>query len=136
MSIEAAIIARVAATASLVTLVGTRVSPIVVPQSAALPAIAYQLVSDVREEVMGVNAGIRRARVQLTILADTYASALAVSAAVETAFNRYRGTSASVVVQDCFIENTASGLDPQSGQEAGEGTMSRTMDLLFHYEAA
>lgn len=135
MSLEAALVARVAATSSLVSLIGARCFPVLVPETAMLPAIAYSLVSDVREEVMGVNAGLRHARVQLTILANTYAQALGIQAACEMAFNRYRGTSAGVVIQDTFIENTAAGLDSGSGQEAGEGTMTRTMDLLFHYEA-
>lgn len=137
-NIEAALVARAAATASLTALIGSspmRLAPVVVPESMTGDAIAYQLISDVREEVMGVNAGLRHARIQLTILASTYPAALAIGNACETAFNRFRGTAGGVVVQDTFIENSAAGLDSESGQEAGEGTMSRTMDLLFHYEA-
>lgn len=137
MSIEAALFARAGAVAALTNLIGSspvRVAPLVVPEGMALPAIAYQRISGTREETMGVRATLKHARFQLTILGSTYAEALAVDAACEEAFDRFRGTVAGVVIQDTFIENQADGSDPQSGQEDGEGTMSRTMDLLFHYE--
>ena len=138
MSIEAALFARASAVPELTALIGSnpvRLAPVVVPEAMPLPAIAYQLVSETRDETMGVRSSLKHARVQFTILADDYATALAVDAACETAFDRWRGTAAGVVVQDTFIENSAAGLDSETGQENGEGTMTRTKDLLFHYEA-
>ena len=115
MSIDAALFARASAVSALTALIGTnpvRLAPIVVPEGWARPAIAYQLVSDTRAEAMTARASLKHARFQVTLLADDYPSLLALDAAVETAFDRWRGTSAGVVVQDTFIENSTDGLDP------------------------
>jgi hypothetical protein len=138
-TIRDAIRARGGAISALTSLIGTtpvRLAPVIVPEKWPLPAIAYQVISDVREECMGASAGLRHARVQFTILATDFPSAVAVSEALDTTFSRWRGSGAGVVVQDTFIESTADGLDPETGQESGEGTATITKDILFHYEAA
>lgn len=136
--IEKALVARAQAVPGVTNLIGSapmRLSPNIVPRAYALPAAAYQLVSDVRWEAMGVNAGIRRARVQVTCLADTYLAARDLAVAFDAAFNRYRGTSASVVIQDTRIENMRGDLDETAGLEKGEGVAMASLDILFDYEA-
>lgn len=135
--IEAAFAAKALGTAGITSLIGTspaRIYPNAIPQTATLPAATYQLVSDVREECMVANAGVRHARIQVTAVASTYLAARTIADAFAAAFNRWSGTSASTVVQQCWIENAAGNLDQNVGLEAGAGIALATLDLLFDYE--
>lgn len=124
---EAAVYARATAHAGLAALVGTRVYPSNLPQSPTLPAVAYTRISRSRESVMGIDTDLARGRYQLTVFAPTYLVAKLVLEQIRAAFQRYRGTSAGVVVDETFIENDRDGYDPTLGLHAP------SIDILMHY---
>jgi hypothetical protein len=105
VSIEDAVYARLTAVAGVTALIATRVYPVRVPQNPTYPLASYQKISDVPAHAMGSDAGVRTARVQVTAWGATYDDAKNVAIQVVAALSRFRGTSASVVVQDVFFEN-------------------------------
>jgi hypothetical protein len=85
-TIEEGLYAALTGNARVAGLVGERVYPEVIPQEAALPAMAYQRVSGPRPVGHGGGLGMGEARIQLTITAETYREAKAAAAAVRDLF--------------------------------------------------
>lgn len=102
---EEAVYARLTAHAGTAALVGARVYPLKLPQTPTLPAVTYQRISATRESAMGSDTGITRARFQVTSHAASYSGVKALAEQVRQALQRYSGTSATVTVHDCFLEN-------------------------------
>jgi hypothetical protein len=77
------------------------------PERQALPAVAYQVVSDTPVHASGADAPNRAARIQINSYGDKqegaagYGSAKAVAVQVHAALSRYSGT----VGSDAVIEN-------------------------------
>lgn len=126
MSAEA-LYARATAHAGLTALIGTRVYPGTLPQSTALPAVAYSRISRSRESVMGVDTDLARARYQLTAFARTPLAAKNVIEQIRACFQRWRGTAAAVVVDDVFISDDRDGYDQTLELHAP------SIDILMHY---
>lgn len=100
--VESAVYAILKAAGGVTALVGggasPRIYPNVVPQDVAVPAIAYQRISTYRRPVLDGAASLIRPRVQLTILANSYAAAKATAAACMAALDGYRGSIGGVSV--------------------------------------
>jgi len=108
-------------------LVSSRVYPTMIPQEVPLPAIAYQRVSGPRDRYHNGAAGWARARIQLTIMAEKYAEAKTVVAAVRDLFP-FRGEFGGLVnVAGAWVENEVDGWGPQI-----EAPTVR-LDLFFIY---
>lgn len=72
---------------AIAALVGTRISPLRLPQESTFPAITYQRISTVRDEMVGSYTqngytGFGWARYQFTIWSDDYAQVAALAAAL------------------------------------------------------
>lgn len=78
MSLEDAIVAMLAAGSRTTALVGSRVSPKIVPQGESLPALTYQVISNPRSYVASGLVDGSMARVQINCIATTMAGARAV----------------------------------------------------------
>ncbi|MCK9497110.1 MAG: DUF3168 domain-containing protein [Dehalococcoidia bacterium] len=102
--IESALVTRLKARPSLVSLVGARIYPLRLPQSPMLPAVTYQRIGGPREEGLTADPGFARQRIQVDTWALTYASAKAVAHQVRLALERWSDDSASPRVIDSFIE--------------------------------
>lgn len=102
--IETALVTRLKARASLVSLVGARIYPLRLPQDPILPAVTYQRIGGPREEALGSDPGFARQRIQVDTWALTYASAKAVAKQVRLALERWSDDAASPRVIDSFIE--------------------------------
>jgi len=111
MSIKDAIYSRSQAFGGLTALIGTRFYNTQAPQNTAMPYVTYQIVSADRHHVMSVDT-LGQPRVQFDSYGTTRASAEDVNTQVVAAFNRWKGTVASVVVKDTVIESD--GIDVQS----------------------
>jgi len=82
---EAALIAKLLATAGITALVSTRINWSRRPQGAALPAIVLQRISGTPDVHHAGASGLVVSRVQVDCWAASYGSAKAVARAVETA---------------------------------------------------
>lgn len=87
--IEAKVVEVLLADASVVALVGNRVSPVVLRQEFGMPCIIYQRLAGDREYVLSGPAGWARADIGLTAWANEYAQARATADAVRKALDGY-----------------------------------------------
>lgn len=130
MSIEKAVKARLDAFAGVGALVSERNYPLERPDGTALPANTYQVISDFPFHAMSTDAAVREARVRVHSYAGSYGSAVELSEQVKQALSRYRGTSASVVVQDSMEDDMLESYAP----EVGHGVFMRSRDFRIFYE--
>ena len=79
--------------------VSTRIYPSIVPQGAAMPAITYQQISGMRDDVMTGPTGLVESRFQINCWAETYKETRILSNAVENVFDGFDGTANNVVIQ-------------------------------------
>jgi hypothetical protein len=112
MGLEAAIVTTAEAHAGLTALIATtpntRLYPATAPQNVTYPCVTYRVVSEVREESMGVVSEIVRRRVEFQILdnsANAYSDVVDVTAQIVSCFNRFSGTVSGFVIHEAFIDN-------------------------------
>ena len=105
MSIESGLYAHLTSDPDVSALVGDRIYPLLVPQDATLPAIAYQRISTGRDETHTGPSGLSQARIQLTCIADSYDAAKAVADAVRSSLDGFSGTMGGINVGACFVTN-------------------------------
>lgn len=87
-------------------LIDGRLYPLRIPQDAALPALAYQLISAVPHYAHGEgDVGLRRDRVQITAQASDYAGIRALLDAVDAVVSGYRGVVGGTHFQAMFVAN-------------------------------
>ena len=100
------------------------------PDGTAHPAVIYQVISDVPfDSILGEDPGKNLARIQLTIIADSTASRIAVNDAIKTALKRYKGASGDVTILDARLDNV---VDLPYDLETGE--TARVADYMIYYE--
>lgn len=136
-TIEEALRAILTANAGVTAIVSTRVYPVVIPQAATLPAVAYQRISATREHNLGGPGGLTRVRFQLTMAAATYAAMKALANAVRVALDGYRGTVSGVFVQAALSEGEREqfvGETVQTGAEANMTYNTQLDVLVWHSE--
>ena len=96
MSIEESVVARMLAYDELTDLIGEgadmRLYPLVIPQDAALPAVAYQKISSPKTQSHSGSSNLAHSRFQFTCAADTYAEVKEVANAVRHCWDSYAGT--------------------------------------------
>ncbi len=129
-TIEEAVYSRLTDDGAVAAQVGTRVYPLVIPQDVDLPAIAYQVISSEAKWSHSGPSGLTQTRVQLTIVADDYATAKATDQAVRAAFNAVSFDAAGVHVQGAFIDNVLDDFD------AAVATPTIRTDVIVWHEAA
>ena len=138
--IEYAICTKLAATAAVTAFIGTtpdRIHAMKLPQGAQLPAITYQVVSDVPEYDMEGEVGVSTMRVQIECHAlasrrspDPYEAARQLGEAVSTALSGFTGAIGSDTVQSCFRLNS------RVLHDDGTGIYRQQMDFSVGYTTA
>ena len=113
-TIEDAIFTRASGFGGLAALVTNRVYPRRLPSGATLPAVTYGLIDDVEPQAMGVGVGVTTARFQITAWAETFDGARDVGVQIRAAFKRWRGTVATIEVQDSLPAGRAEDNDPDA----------------------
>ena len=112
-TIEEAVNALLLATSTVTALVGSgsaaRIFPLVIPQDAARPAIAYQKISSPKTMSHSGSSHLARSRFQFTVQAATYTSAKALAAAVRDGLIGYRGTVSGVRIDGILFEDDNDG---------------------------
>jgi len=105
MSLESAIVARAAATPSLVTEISNRLFNAVAPANAARPHVVFDLIGgEGRERSMGDGVNLVRQRVQFSVISDSAINEIAIHAALMTAFDWYQATISSTEIVNCYAE--------------------------------
>lgn len=128
---EAALIAKLLATAGVTNLVSTRINWSRRPQGAALPAIVLQRVSGTPDVHHAGASGLVVSRVQVDCWAASYGSAKAVARAVETAVTAQTFTQGATRFDVILI-------DSERDDSTDETTpLFRTsLDLMVHHANA
>ena len=128
---EAALIAKLLATAGVTALVSTRINWSRRPQGAALPAIVLHRVSGLPDVHHAGASGLVVSRVQVDCWAASYGSAKAVARAVETAITAQTFTQGAVRFDVILI-------DSERDDSTDETTpLFRTsLDLMVHHANA
>lgn len=100
MRAEKVVVDLLKADAGVTALVGSRIHPGRLPQNTAFPAISYELVSGTEVPSVNAQAGgvLVRSRVQVNVLAKTYAETKSVHEAVRKALQFKRGDFGTVHV--------------------------------------
>lgn len=114
MTPEKIVKALIEANAAAVALAGTRMYDETMPEGTALPAIVWNLISDVREPPIRAGVGTQptEARVQVNCMAHTVASCKTLAEHVCTACHLQSGTIASTTVMAIFCDLGAASYDP------------------------
>ncbi len=98
----------------LAALVSTRIYALQLPQNPTLPAITYQVISDVHEVVQSGPVGFPSARVQYNCYGVTLEAAEAVYQALRLAVDGYAGMMGGVKVWLASVANKIDQLDPDT----------------------
>lgn len=131
MTVEEWLVAHLKADAGVSALVSSRIYPLLLPEGAALPAISYQTVGDVLHYSHSGNSKLRRARVQITCHADTYAGAKSLAGAVKTSLAGYRGSGGGLDVHGALVTNIYDGY----GGPLAERPVQRLDVMIWYVEA-
>lgn len=105
MALEEGLYAYLVADAGVAALIGTRLYPLLVPQDAALPAMAYQRISGPRDHTHDGASGLAMARIQFTAVGSSYSEAKSVMAALRAALDGFSGTMGEVTVGAALLQN-------------------------------
>ena len=105
MTVEAAIYSILTGDATVSSLVGTRIYPVMAPQDAVLPGIVYKRISTDRLSALSADIGVAEARFQFDCYAATFDQAKIVSEAVRGALQRYKGTAGGTTIRDTVMED-------------------------------
>ena len=97
--------------ATIQALCGGRVFPVRVPQGQAMPAVVYQLISQIPQQYIGNQRSYDLARVQISIFADSYPALAPLAAAVRLALDGYRQADIISVVLDIETDHFEDGAD-------------------------
>ena len=131
MSLEQALVARVAATSSLVALIGTRFYAGVAVQNATRPYVVFDTIGgEGRARTMGDGVNLVRQRVQMTVVATTVSSEIDVHAALLTAFDWWSGTLGGTEVHHASAEGAKVVID---SEQTLPDTRVTSQDFMFAY---
>jgi hypothetical protein len=132
MNIEEALYSKLSTTSGVMTICSTRIYPNVIPQDAAMPALAYQRISTVRYMAHDGPTGVAQARFQFTCSAALYSTARSLANAIRVAldgFSGLMGGTNGVVVEAVFVENDFDGYNQAGGEQ-----IVRLDVLVMHQE--
>jgi hypothetical protein len=102
---EETVIAWLLAAPALAALIGERLTPGVRTQGAPLPALVFNLISDLPDYSNDGPTGLTQARIQLDAYGATYAEAKAVARAANARVSGWRGTVGGWAIQGVFQQN-------------------------------
>ena len=100
--LEDSLTSRLLADATVSSLVGTNIYPVVLPETMPdSPLITYRKISDVTGYTLSGQAIIYKARIEYNAWSSTYSDAKAVAAAIQASLEGFAGTLGDVFI--CFI---------------------------------
>lgn len=116
--------ARMIGDAAIAAQIGTRLYPVLIPQDAELPAIAYQVISAPRRYSHSGDSRLTPLRMQFTIQANSYDEVTQLSQAVRQCWSGFHDAIDGVQIT-AFVEN-----------EFDIGTSVRRVDVILNHNEA
>jgi hypothetical protein len=86
----------------------SRIYPNFLPQDAILPAIVQDRISTIRLASLEDDPDWSEVRIQISAMATSISTVHTLSDNIRKVLYRYRGTAASVTINDCWPENESS----------------------------
>ncbi|OGR95738.1 MAG: hypothetical protein A2V88_15970 [Elusimicrobia bacterium RBG_16_66_12] len=130
--IEKSVRAVLRASPAVSAIVGTRIWPLILPQSPALPAITYQRISLVSPVTLDSAIGPERIRLQVDCWALTWDAVRDLAHAVKATLHGFSGIVAGQQpLNGVFLDSEADLFEPSVGQ-AGQGIYRVTADYFVH----
>lgn len=133
MSIEAALVKLLQQDAQVVAALGSStggIYPIRMPQNATLPAVSYQLISNVPAFSLSGSSQYGTATIQVDVFADSFTACIDLAAKISRALSAFRGSSAGVDVQ--LVQETNS-LDIPEDEPHEKPIFHRAIDFDITY---
>ena len=106
--IEEAVYSILSAATAVTDVVTLRIYPSFLPQDAALPAIVQERISTIRLSALSDDPDVSEARITVSAMATSISVVHGLSDNIRKTFHRYKGTAASVAINDCWLENESS----------------------------
>lgn len=131
-TLEQAIYSILHGDTTIVSLVSTRITPLLVAQEMAMPAITYQKVSDERLQTLSGDIGEGRPDYQINCLASSYLGALTLEAAVKSALVNYSGTVDGIVIKQLVYSGSRDMATDATDTKVQ--IFGRSIDVEFWYE--
>lgn len=128
--IDEALYTLVTGAAAVSAQIGTRMYAGIIPESAALPAVAYQRISAQRDMAHDGPTGVAMPRYQFSIVASTYYQAVQIGDEIRKTLNGYTGTVGGVEI--LYIELLTDALDYG---RLGENQQLRQDYYILHKES-
>lgn len=122
--------------AGVTAITSTRIYPLQAPQNVTRPYITYQRISTERDGSLDGPNGLVSASVQVDCWATTNDAARALADAVRLAFDDYRGSAASTIIQGVFLKQDFDNWEQELA--GGESLLHRvTLEFnVWHEETA
>lgn len=114
MIIEEGLVAYLTAYAGLSSLIGTRISPLRLPENVTYPALTYQRISSQRVQSQSGSSKLAFPRFQFDCYAKTYLAAKNVSAQLRAALDGFKGTMGDVPVGSSLSQSDRDFYDPNT----------------------
>ena len=133
MSLEKAMRSILINDTDVSALVSSRVYPQRRPTGTVLPAIVYQVVTQEISQALEGQSGIRRSRMGIEVLDDTYGDTKTLRNAVEVALIGYTGTVEGEIIRSTRLESTVD-IDEVSNPGSEFGTYRIVMDFIIWHE--
>ena len=121
MSIESATYTRLAAHAGVSALVSDRIYPQHLPQNTTYPCVAYRRQDGNPVSLLGSDTSVMHTRIEIACFAVAYDAMINLADEIRQCWQRYSGTSDSVVIRDTFIVDISNDYEPDL--ELYEGTV-------------
>jgi len=133
MSLEKAVRAVLLANGTVAGLVSTRVYPQRRPMGTAVPAVIYQTVFQETNQALATQAGLKRSRISVECIDNTYGDTKTLRDAVQTALINYSGTTSGETIHSLRLESAVD-MD-EVNEPAGEFGFFRTiLDFIIWHE--
>ena len=89
--LEEAIYGLLTATDAVEVLVGTRITPVLLPPEPCLPAVTYQVIAEQHLYALDGKVNVYEKRIQFDVWAETWRKARTAAAAIEDVLDDYSG---------------------------------------------
>lgn len=148
MRIEAAFIQYLLTCQGVTTLVGTRIRPLrtrqapikgktaaMAPDGDTLPRITIDKISNPREACLTGATTLSSPRLQVDVIAASFASANAVAEALRNCLHGFKGWMSEVFVDSCILEDERDFEDASDGLDSA-ATCGVSMDFILQHQEA
>lgn len=130
---EAFLYARLTSQASVSSLIGSRVFPVIAPTGTPLPLVIYSRTNVERPQSLAGNVGNPVVTLQLTSYGTSYTSVKSIARAVRLAVDGWTGTTSGVTIQRTTLTGEADGAEmPQDDQMLPYYTVEQTFEFRIN----